>query len=193
MVLAAHFTDAFASLPNVFTAQEVASIIAHGEAVGTAMAGFMAGTPRNNINNKIRITQHAWIDPAPETEWLYMRIEQAALAFNDRIYQFDITGFSESLQYTVYHGNEGGHYDWHVDHGRGLPVQRKLSFSVQLSEPSDYEGGELQIHAANNISVAPKALGTVIVFPSYNLHRVTPVTAGTRRSLVCWTCGPKFR
>jgi PKHD-type hydroxylase len=193
MVLAAHFTDAFASFPNVFTAKEVANIIAHGEALGTAQAGFMLGTPINNINNKIRITQHAWIEWTPETEWLYMRIEQAARAFNERIYQFDITGFSEPFQYTVYHGNEGGHYDWHVDQGRGLPVERKLSFSVQLSEPSDYEGGELQIRAANNISVPPKALGTVIVIPSYNLHRVTPATAGTRRSLVCWANGPRFR
>ena len=122
-----------------------------------------------------------------------MRIEQAALAFNERIYQFDITCFSEPFQCTVYHGNEGGHYDWHVDRGRGLPEERQLTFSVQLSEPSDYEGGELQIRAANKISVAPNTFGTVIVFPSYNLHRVTPVPAGTRRSLVCWVNGPRFR
>ena len=188
-----HYTDAFATFLDVFTAEEMDRIIAHGDGLAAQKAGIVPGSGVSRPADRIRITQHAWIHPAPETQWLYIRMEQAARAFNERIYQFDLTGFSEPFQYTVYHGDAGGHYDWHVDQGRGLPVQRKLSFSLQLSDPAEYEGGELQIHAANDISVAPKSRGTVIVFPSYALHRVTPVTAGTRKSLVCWTGGPKFR
>jgi PKHD-type hydroxylase len=187
-----HYTDSFASLLNVFTDEEMNRIIAYGEKLNAEKAGFQAGSGTSKSADKIRITQHAWFRPAPDIQWLYMRMEQVARTLNERIYQFDLTGFSEPFQYTVYHGTEGGHYDWHVDQGR-LQVQRKLSFSVQLSDPSEYEGGELQLHAANDISVAPKTRGAVVAFPAYTLHRVTPVTAGTRRSLVAWTAGPKFR
>ena len=100
-------------------------------------------------------------------------------------------GFSENFQYTIYHGIEGGHYDWHVDHGP-LKLQRKFSISVQLSDASDYEGCDLEFHAGNRRSKPLRALrGAVIAFPSYVLHRVTPCTKGTRKALVAWTTGPQ--
>jgi PKHD-type hydroxylase len=70
-------------------------------------------------------------------------------------------------------------------------ARRKLSLVCQLSDPSEYEGGELQINTGE-IFTPEKQKGTVILFPSYLLHRVTPVTKGTRRSLVLWIEGPAF-
>ena len=92
----------------------------------------------------------------------------------------------------MYDGS-GTHYDWHVDNNMltDLPP-RKLSMSVQLSDPDDYDGGGLEI-SDGQIVEATDARGAVIVFPSYRVHRVTPVTEGVRRSLVVWANGPAFR
>jgi PKHD-type hydroxylase len=69
-----------------------------------------------------------------------------------------------------------------------------LSISVQLSDPSEYEGGDLQFSLYGDRTViAEKEQGTMVIFPSYMRHRVTPVTRGTRRSLVTWITGPPFR
>ena len=71
--------------------------------------------------------------------------------------------------------------------------RRKISITVQLSDPSEYEGGDLQIKINAGQSDTPKGLGNVVIFPSYLLHRVTPVTKGLRRSLVLWITGPAFK
>jgi PKHD-type hydroxylase len=65
--------------------------------------------------------------------------------------------------------------------------------SVQLSDPSDYEGGDLLLHISADPKKAPKNQGQVILFPSHTLHEVTPVTKGIRYSLVAWVTGPKFK
>ena len=98
--------------------------------------------------------------------------------------------WSESFQYTVYEGAEGGHYDWHVRYWHQTVEPRKISLSLQLTEPAAYEGCELMLEAGDGPIRADKARGTLIAFPSYVLHRVTPVTAGTRKSLVIWVAGP---
>jgi len=185
----AHYTDSFSSLLNVFTPEEMDRIEAYGDALQAQAAG-VSGVARP-ANAAIRVTRTAWIKPTPETQWFFLRMEQAVRHLNAQVYQFDLTGFSEPFQYTVYHAEEGGHYDWHTDYGRLFA--RKLSFSLQLSDPAAYEGGELQTHGGNEITTAPKARGTLVAFPSYVLHRVTPVTRGTRKSIVAWTAGPKFR
>ena len=83
-----------------------------------------------------------------------------------------------------------GYYDWHVDMGPGK-ANRKLSLVCQLSDPSEYEGGELQIHTGQ-IHTVEKKKGLVVIFPSYLLHCVTPVTSGKRQTLVLWIEGPPF-
>jgi PKHD-type hydroxylase len=70
---------------------------------------------------------------------------------------------------------------------------RKLSFSVMLTDPEEYEGGELLLKIDSFPITPPNKKGTVIFFPSYVLHEVTPVTKGTRKTLVGWVLGPKFR
>jgi predicted 2-oxoglutarate/Fe(II)-dependent dioxygenase YbiX len=103
-----------------------------------------------------------------------------------------------SIQFTEYHESVQGHYDWHNDvlWGDGTPVHRKLSMVIQLSDPSEYEGANLELkpfylNAPNETML--KQQGTIIVFPSIVEHRVTPIIKGTRYSLVAWMEGPKWR
>jgi PKHD-type hydroxylase len=93
-----------------------------------------------------------------------------------------------------YGAERKGHFDWHSDIGEGVIArQRKLTMVAQLSEPRDYEGGALEVWPSNAILAAPRDRGTLTFFPSYLLHRVTPVTAGERFSLTQWAHGPSFR
>jgi PKHD-type hydroxylase len=109
---------------------------------------------------------------------------------------FDLN-YMREVQYTTYHGEQGGKYDWHKDTFWINPTMnhRKLSMTIQLAEPNEYEGGDFEIDAEFGVldQAVIKQRGTVLVFPSFLRHRVTPVTSGIRRSLVCWAEGPKFR
>ena len=79
-----------------------------------------------------------------------------------------------------------------MDFGNDATSTRKLSVSVQLSDPSEYEGGDLELMVNRNYIKVPKEKGTIIFFPSYLTHRVTKVTSGKRNSLVAWFHGPSF-
>ena len=137
-----------------------------------------------------RSSQIYWLPKTDEFVEIYKTFQELVGKCNLEFYKFNITEITENIQYTVYNSSEQGHYDWHIDMGPDK-AKRKLSLVCQLSDPSEYEGGELQINVGN-IMIPEKDKGTVIIFPSYLLHRVTPVTKGTRRSLVLWIEGPAF-
>jgi PKHD-type hydroxylase len=114
-------------------------------------------------------------------------------------WNFDIV-CHETPQYSTYSKN--GFYDWHVDTGVESEDElliRKLSLCISLND--DYSGGDFQVqrwgspedqkHFLNIKEMKNK--GSIVVFPSFLFHRVTPVTRGTRNSLVCWFRGPRFR
>jgi PKHD-type hydroxylase len=86
----------------------------------------------------------------------------------------------------------GGKYGRHIDSAPGTLI-RKLSFTVQLSEPEDYKGGDLCLYLGDKAEVMKKEQGFVALFPSYVLHEVKPVTSGTRYSLVSWITGKPFK
>jgi PKHD-type hydroxylase len=182
--------EPFTVWSGAFTDKELDDIVAYGDALRQAEARIKSVSDVDERSH-IRITQISWINQAPETLWLYQKLAGVTWNINQQAYRFEISQL-EALQYTVYLAGEGGHYDWHVDHGHAGP-RRKLSLVLQLSDPADYEGCELKIHASNQLDTAPKERGTLIAFPSYVLHRVTPITAGIRRSLVMWCSGPRFR
>ena len=138
------------------------------------------------VNTSSRRTKIHWI---PKTDEVYSMILTEILKANDLYYKFNLSGESEHIQYTVYYGEEEGYYDWHIDSMH--KHKRKLSGVVQLSDPSEYEGGELQIQNGG-IHTVEKAKGTFVIFPSWMTHRVTPVTKGVRKSLVIWVEGPQF-
>ena len=114
-------------------------------------------------------------------------------SLNNQFYRYDLKNHFE-FQLVKY--DVGGNYNWHCDYGiapkRGL--SRKLSMSIQLTPPEEYEGGELQVvDYGNHTLMIPGDLGTVIVFDSKLPHKVWPVTWGQRISLVGWANGPRLR
>ena len=174
---------------GAFTAAELDSIEQYCDSLALIKAP-LGGRTEGDPYEHIRISRVAAIRQDPQIMWLYERIASVVRTLN-RTYQFDLRGFHEALQYTVYHDREGGHFDWHIDQGPQPP--RKLSLTLQLTDPSRYEGGDLQFNTGTKPVTAPKDRGVAIAFPSFVLHRVTPVTAGTRKALVAWVTGPSFK
>ena len=135
----------------------------------------------------------AYIKPADHSKWLYDLLFPIALEANKQFYHFDIDIVTDPIHYVVY-PEDGGHLDWHLDVGGFSVNKRKLAMTVQLSDPNDYEGGDLQIWGGGQEPISVKRnKGDVSVFPSFLLHRVTPITRGQRKILVFWTGGRAFR
>ena len=124
--------------------------------------------------------------------WLYKRLWTMIEEANRNLWNFNLSHGRDAIQHTIYKEG-GGHYDWHMDVGHGMQRQRKVSLTVQLTDPEEYEGGELQLWRGQNSLNAPRGKGTVVLFPSYMMHRVTEVTKGTRASLVLWVGGAPYR
>jgi PKHD-type hydroxylase len=142
---------------------------------------------------KIRRSEVDWINKNNETEWLFKKLGHIVSSLNTQFYKFDLTGFGEALQLTNYDHSDQGMYGWHQDYGSVGAPSRKLSLVLQLTDPSEYEGGNLQIMTGGEPTNVYKQRGLVTVFPSYIVHQVTPVTQGSRQSLVAWITGPEFR
>ncbi len=176
---------------GAFSPAEVDSIIALGDGLPREQAQLVLG---DDPMGKKRVTDVSWLARGGESQWLFARLEQIVQQLNGLYYKYSIyKELREKLQYTVYESSRGGHYNWHVDHGARTPDARKLSISVQLSDPSAYQGCDLELNFGDDIVPAPRARGTVVAFSSYVLHRVTPITAGQRKSLVAWVSGPEFQ
>jgi PKHD-type hydroxylase len=181
----------FLTWEDGFSDDEIEKIIEHGNSRMPSMAS-VGGNWEDPT--KVRHSDISWIGCEDETQWLYERLAFVARSLNSKFYNFDLHGFVEDFQYTVYHGDVGGHYGWHIDKGVGtIPSPRKMSMVLQLSDPSEYEGGELQLWGSHKPVTVERRKGLLAAFPSYLLHQVTPVTAGTRRSLVVWVAGPPFK
>ncbi len=184
-------TGALVTWQGLFTSGELDAIERHGDSLAREKAAL---SDRGGGHDGIRITQVAWFTRDVHTEAIYRRMEETVLALNARYFHYDLSGLT-TFQYAVY--RDGGHFDWHKDYGRdpNAPQQepRKLTLSLQLSQPGAYQGCELQVRAGNKIDTAPKVRGAVAAFPANVLHRVTPIASGTRKALVIWAAGPEFR
>ena len=112
---------------------------------------------------------------------------------NDKFFQFDLWGMTEGLQFTEYSAPDG-QYDYHTDSMYNSNI-RKLSASIQLSNPNDYEGGDLRLYNQNETidADAIRQQGTVVMFPSFIEHQAEKVTKGKRYSLAAWWDGPCWR
>lgn len=179
----------FVFCEKAFTEEELERIKAHAKTL-TVEPGSVNCNP---TSDEARNSKVSWVSHTQESSWLYDRMAGVARNLNAQFYNFDLYGFVEDMQFTVYSGEEKSHYTWHIDAGDATPSARKLSMTLQLSEPSDYEGGELQIWADKEPVTLSKEKGFMAMFPSYVLHRVTPVTKGVRCSLVVWVAGPAFK
>ncbi len=152
------------------------------------------GNDNPEIIKKIRSSSVKWIPKNDEWMWLYEKLMGMAATANNEVWKFNLISAQELIQYTEYYDTQEGHYDWHQDIGPGIGSQRKVSITVQLSEPDEYEGGDLEMWSGgDNVAVAERGAGVVFIFPSYMMHRVTKVTKGTRRSFVLWVGGDHYR
>lgn len=142
----------------------------------------------------VRSSKIKWIPHSDEWNWLYNKFQDMIAEANDELWNFNIYDIVEEIQYTEYHASDMGHYDWHQDIGPGDASLRKISLTVQLTDSNLYEGGDLEIWQGGEVrDKTPRGSGIVIIFPSYMMHRVTPVTKGVRRSLVLWVGGEHYK
>lgn len=147
-------------------------------------------------DEKFRQSYNSWMAPNQANMHIFEKISGVVSQVNARFFKFDLDGFYEPGQLTLYTSEKKSHYDWHVDlsYGNSKTVPRKLSMSLLLSDTSEFEGGELQVKSVcDEPQILEQKQGRAWFFPSYMLHRVTPVTKGIRRSLVFWIGGPEFR
>lgn len=155
------------------------------------------GHQTQNLDIRVCDTKFHYVNDT--SDWIFDLLEHAANQINDQYFQFDLWGF-DRFQYTVYN-QVGSHYTYHSDMAFGLvraaelKPPRKLSFSLILSDPSEYTGGLFEI-ISNDITtphVVEQPRGRIIAFPSYMTHGVTPLIHGCRKSIVVWAVGPKFK
>ncbi len=178
-------------IKNVFTDEEIARIIEIGKSKPSVDGG---------VENKDQDAQWArrskisWIGPDASTVFIFERLTDAITKVNKAFYDYELTQI-EDLQFSEYDESYQGMYRNHTDDGYDSNHYRKLSFTLQLSDPSDYEGGDLNIYRfkLDEPMVVKKEKGMLAAFPSWSIHEVTPVTKGTRYTLVGWVHGPKFR
>ena len=174
---------------------------------------------RHKDKNK-RNSENAWINT---NHWIAGFLWHYVNKANRENFLYDLTNIDgENLQYTKY--SEGQYYNWHNDAGisnyykpqyvansgnsdedsdnlqvtdflkTSCELVRKLSFTLQLSDPDEYEGGNVQlIDDSGKSYIAPRQRGTIILFDSRTQHRVIKVKKGVRKSIVGWVLGPRWR
>jgi PKHD-type hydroxylase len=175
---------------QVFTCEEIERIKVIGRRLGVNRA-HTSGVGENCLDHRRSFT--SWIHPNEHTSWIYQRLSDLVQENNEQFFNFDLS-MIENLQFTYYSSEEHGCYKAHVDPNCWkLPHNRKLSIVIQLSDPNEYEGGDLKLHTSHDPAIVNKEKGMVVMFPSYTLHEVTPVTKGERYSLVAWVHGPAFK
>ena len=171
-----------------FSSEEVNLIVKNAKNYKSQKATIVG----DNKENTVRKSNIKWLPVNDEWNWVYDRVSNQIMEANKALWQFNLHTIIDNIQYTEYEGN-GGHYDWHLDIGPKSINHRKVSVVVQLSNPDDYVGGNLELHPGSNSFAVPRAKGAVVVFPSFLLHRVTPLTSGLRRSLVLWAGGEPYK
>jgi|LauGreSBDMM110SN_4_FD.fasta_scaffold00908_2 PKHD-type hydroxylase len=151
-------------------------------------------TVSGEIAKETRSCKIAWIPYTDEWSWLYGRVYDLALWANGEAFKFEPLDFTEPIMYCEW--ESGDHFDWHVDIGDIHPYSsRKLAVTVQLSDSDDYRGGNLEFASSPNPEywyTVSRAAGSVVIYPTYLTHRITPVTSGVRKSLVFWLGGIPF-
>lgn len=177
---------------NIFTPEECKQIIDYANKKGTKRDATVLSKELKNMKDPaIRKNKVVWLNEEDNLPWMYERLTATVMSMNEKYFGFDLYGFCESVQFTEY-GPKGDHYVTHMDkvlYGQS----RKLSIVVQLTDPKDYKGGELHLFESEKPTIMTKQQGMMVAFPSYMLHKVTPVTKGMRHTLVCWIGGKNFK
>ena len=187
-------THPFVTWDGAFSNEEIQTIVEYCDAIGTEQGVTFGATTPEDVE-KHRVSNVKFHSRNNETAWIFDKLNFIVQAANEQFYNFHLNGYAQ-FQYTTYDSN--GRYDWHTDMSFGEKFgndaePRKLSLSLALND--DFEGGEFQINNGKEETPLTVSMqkGRAVLFPSFIIHRVTPVTSGVRKSLVVWVVGPKLR
>ena len=177
----------------LFTPKQCQMIINAGrsEPRQDGAVGNDKGDGGSGVDTETRTSHISWI-PFNKTPEMYKDIEKVMKTTNGNHFGFDGMQITEQAQYTEY--PEGGFYDWHIDSDTNFahePTVRKISMTLLLNHPSEFEGGDLELMSPGKSKKLEQ--GHAITFASFLNHRVAPVTRGVRQSLVVWFGGKPFR
>ena len=159
--------------------------------IGKSKKTLNGATGYDNSVGENRLSNISWLPPDEELDFLYRRLTDHILSLNEKYFKFNLSGFSDKLQFTNYKA-PSGKYDAHVDRIFDGPV-RKLSVVILLSDVNDFEGGEFELITSDVPTELDMQKGKLFLFPSFILHRVKPITKGERNSLVGWVSGSNFK
>jgi len=182
-----------AMLHNLLRPDECAAIIEMMNRLPSHVATVDAGEHMDTVRRSdVRWLMHD--DPVPQHRNAWQFLLGAMAQANQDFFKFELNAL-EAIQLTHYRDEVRGKYDWHQDgfFNGANELIRKLTMVIQLSPPEEYEGGGLEIQVSSVHTAVPAELGLAVFFPATTLHRVVPVTRGSRRSLVAWAQGPHFR
>jgi len=154
--------------------------------------GLGHSTNEEVVDQNVRSNGIAWIDDLNETtEWLYRKITDYVNNVNNQYWKYNIE-YIPPLQYTNY-SEINDHFNYHIDMMIKGTDTRKISFSIQLDAEDSYEGCDLYIKINDDDIHASRKKGSINFFPSFLLHKVTPLESGERNCIVGWVCGPDFK
>ena len=179
------------TITPVFSPAQCQDIINMGESLKKEQAQVGTSQPEGKQDTEKRITTISWI-PFKKLPEMYQILETLVHRTNGNHFGFDGIQLAEPAQYTHY--PVGGFYGWHTDNdvmGKNEPPVRKISMTLLLSSPNEFEGGDLEL--MDQGKSAKLKQGQAVFFASFIPHRVKPVTRGERKSLVMWFGGPSFR
>ena len=157
----------------IFTPQQCQMVINKGMSLKKETAAVGMGNPKGSgVDTEKRITTISWI-PFKDMPEMYRDIESTMLKANNNHFGFEGMQLTEPAQFTHY--LTGGFYEWHMDNevvGKHQPPVRKISMTLLLSDPSTFEGGELEFMSEGKIAKLKQ--GQAIFFASWLQHRVNP-------------------
>jgi len=183
-------TEPWVYWDNFFTEEELEAIADYCSKLKVEQ-----GKTFTAVNTDVRDSNVSFIFRDSKSASVFDKFNDVINCVNEQYYNFKLNGY-DAIQYTTY-DQTGQHYDWHMDTMLGKKNidsndvrTRKLSLTMLLND--DFKGGEFQINTGTEAETIPTKKGRAILFPSFLIHRVTPVTSGIRKSLVIWVTGPKF-
>lgn len=190
--------DNLAYWENFLTEQDIQTILNLPEwgNMSPATVGGKESECVARVEESVRKSNVAWLEPSARTKDIFEKIVAVINEVNRQYFKFDLAGLFEAAQLTTYSADQNEFYTWHIDGSLKDPnvVPRKLSMTLLLSDPAEFSGGDFQVKIHSDVPVTvEQKRGRAWFFPSYHLHRVTPVTRGVRKSLVLWIGGPEFK
>jgi len=180
-------------IPNVLSDEEIKVIENYASAFPDQLVEAEVRTDNDPVDTDYRRSSVMFLHDMEVFSGLYTKVFDVVLSVNTTHFRYSLN-YTEVLQYSVYESSNLGFYDIHCDtqlrNTNGF--NRKISFSILLNDPSEFEGGDLLFHVSKEPYSANLQKGEMVLFPSYIPHSVTPVTKGVRKTLVGWVCGPNL-